>query len=368
MKNSIYFIDSSASDNYGLYIHSISCALSKPELTFVVPYNYKYVSNKTWKLFNFFSSKFKMKLIQKIFKFFEFFLSFFLIYLKLFFSFNSKKIVIISLYQPFVSFYYFFKILKLSNFKLIVIIHDLVPFQSTYPKFVLCDQNKLLALADSFVAHNVHSKNELTKLNKPVFLFRFPLLREKNFQINNNFFSKNSKLKFLLIGHLRYEKGVDILVEAWKEYVKIFSNSELIIAGSLVPGFNLDVQGIPSIIVMSKYLDDNDYGNLICSCDYGILPYRFGTNSGIFSSFFSMGKPVISSNINLFTDSFFSHEELIFDINSGALGLFDKLCFVSKDVETNCLKFSSFVQSRITLYENSFTEEVNYFYEKISNN
>jgi glycosyltransferase involved in cell wall biosynthesis len=342
--------------------------LSKPEITFIVPYNYKYESINTWKLFNYFSSKFKIEFIQKIFKFFEFFLSFFLIYLKLIFSFNSKKTVIISLYQPFVSFYYFFKILKLSNFKLVVIIHDLVPFPSTYPKFVLCDQDKLLGLADSFVAHNVHSKNELIKLNKPVYLFRFPLLRENSFEKRSNFFSNNSELKFLLIGHLRYEKGVDILIEAWKEYVKIFPYSELIIAGSLVPGFNLDVQGIPSIKVISKYLDDNDYSNLISSCDYGILPYRFGTNSGIFSSFFSMGKPVISSNIDLFTDSFFSHEELIFDINAGFLGLFDKLCFVSKDSETNCLKFSSFVQSRITLYENSFCEELNYFYEKLSDN
>lgn len=368
MKKKLYFIDYSASDNYGLYVEKIKIALNNKRITYILPSNYKYSHDNTWKVFNYISNKIHSPTFQKIFKFFEMYFSFILIFMKMLTLIKTKKIIIISLYQPFNAFYFFLKIVKLTNSKIFIIVHDLVPFPSNYPKIIFTDQNKILGLSDGLIAHNQHSKIELEKFKKKVFKFRFPLLNDKKINPNKFYFKKNSSLKFLLLGHLRYEKGADLLIDAWKKYINRFPNSELIIAGAVLPGSNINIANLSSIKLISNYLDDDQYSDLIIDCDYGILPYRFGTNSGILSSFVAAGKPVINSNLDLFLDSPFTIKELTFKIEDGFNGLLEVLFYVSdNDYLMYKNKFCDYIKVTASEYENSFRNEILYSISQIEN-
>lgn len=358
MKNKIYFIDYSASGNYGLYIDKIKNTLNDVDFTYIVPFDYKYNSINTWKIFNFFSNKIKHSIAQKIVKFFEMYFIYLSIFTKLIIEFRTRKIIIISLYQPFKAVYFFLKLIRFTNSKLLIIVHDLVAFPSTYPSFIFADQNEILKLADGLIAHNEHSKIELLRLKKDLFVFRFPLLDEENSKVEKKYFSTKSKIKFLLLGHLRYEKGADILIEAWKKFILIYPDCELIIAGSLVPGCNISIENISSVKLISHYLNDDEYSDLIFNCDYGILPYRFGTNSGILSSFVAAGKPVINSNLSLFTDSPFTLRELTFKIEDNFDGLLNILCFVTDNSILKYEKFCNHIKLTKREYERLFKNEL----------
>ena len=127
MKNKFFFVDYSSFDNYGLYIDEIKSNLnSKFDYHFFLHSAYKYETSNSTKIFNYFSDKIKFPIVNKLCRFFEMYISFFIIFINIIFC-KGNKIVIVSLYQPFITYKFFFNIIKVSGSKLVIIVHDLIP-------------------------------------------------------------------------------------------------------------------------------------------------------------------------------------------------------------------------------------------------
>ena len=290
------------------------------------------------------------------------YISFCIIFFKIIFN-DGKKIVIVSLYQPFITYKFFFKLIKLSRLKLIIIVHDLIPLASNYPKLILSSQKSLLSLADEYIVHNSHSQEGLKSFNKKINLVRFPLMEIDNINYSNS--NKKNKINFLFLGHLRKEKGIEILINVWKKFSKKYDNIELTIAGSIAPGLEYDFSGLKKFNSIFEYINDDKYFELIKTCDYGILPYTGGTNSGVFSTIVALNKPVITSDISLFKDSDFSVKELMFKSGdeNNFLEILERLMINPR--KTNKY-FKEQIEKKIKKIRNFFAEELNNVFVNIN--
>lgn len=310
-KTKLFFVDYASFDNYGSYIDKIKSNINKDiDYHFFLHSAYKFNSSNSTRIFNKISDKIKFKKLNNISKFFEMYISFIYIFFKLLFIFHFEKKIIVSLYQPFRAYSLFFKLLKISNVELYIVVHDLTPLESNYPKFILSSQHSLLKKADKFIVHNQHSREGLLNYNKKIYLIRFPLMEiDKNISLS---IKKSNTINFLFIGHLRKEKGIELLIDVWRNFSLKFDSVNLIIAGSVAHGLKFNFDNLQNCKIIDRYIDDLEYSQLIKNCDYGILPYTGGTNSGVFSTIISFNKSVICSDIPLFKDSEFSIDELMF--------------------------------------------------------
>lgn len=355
MKKKIYFVDYSSKDNYGSYVHQIKSNISLDvSCHFFLHSKYKFDSSNTTKLFNHFSDLVKNKLLKKVFVFFEMTLNFLYIFLKLLLEINLEKKIIVSLYQPFITYKFLFFLLKYTNTKICITVHDLIPLKSNYPKFILCDQDSLLKSADMFIVHNEHSRKGLAKYNKNIYYFRFPLLILKPSIPKAK---AKCRISILFVGNLRREKGIETLISAWKLFTQENNYAHLTIAGSNGHRLKFDFTGLKNFTYVDEYLSDQKYADLIEECDYGILPYTGGTNSGVLSTFASLNKPVITSDILLFRDSEFSLNELKFE-TSNSKSLAKLLGDLMIDPYLKINDFNKKIAERVKLHQSKFAFEL----------
>jgi glycosyltransferase involved in cell wall biosynthesis len=359
----IYFVDYSSFDNYGSYVDQIkSKILIKINFHFFVHSKYKYECSNTTKLFNKISHQIKNKWLKKVVVFFEMVIDFFYIFLKLLVDLRYEKTIIVSLYQPFITYKFLFYLVKLSKTKLCIIVHDLIPLDSSYPKLILSKQENLLKMADMYIVHNDHSRRSLIKSTKKVHIFRFPILE---ISPSRNKEKTNKNINILFIGNIRKEKGVEILLAAWILFCKNNKNTYLTIAGSLGDGLHFNFSNLENFTHINGYLDDQMYANLIQQCNYGILPYTGGTNSGVLSTFVSLNKPVITSDILLFKDSNFALDPLTFEsgnINS-LVNVLENL-MINPDVKLH--EFEEIIKNRVLSHKSKFIKELNYAISSIA--
>lgn len=99
------------------------------------------------------------------------------------------------------------------------------------------------------------------------------------------------------IGRIEPYKGVDILVEA---YEKLEINGlELIIAGSgsINESLKERINDNSGIMLINRYIPDEEIPDLLKRMDILVLPYRNATQSGVIPLAFSFGKTVIATNV-----------------------------------------------------------------------
>lgn len=108
---------------------------------------------------------------------------------------------------------------------------------------------------------------------------------------------KSSKI-CLFFGHLKSNKGLDNLLEFWKN--KNFDQSvKLIISGK--PHNSLKLQDyLPNesdnILVIDRFVNNHEMKFLFELCDLVLLPYKQGSTSGVLFTASAFKKPVLSTN------------------------------------------------------------------------
>ncbi|WP_129408543.1 glycosyltransferase [Marinitoga lauensis] len=280
-------------------------------------------------------------------------------------------IIIYSLNETYIQNYYFLKALKnIENVSVGITVHDVVPFSNIGPNFIFKNQDQILSLGDFYIVHNNFSKNVLRNkfpMKKDyIFFHRFPLMDLKKYKYKINKRKKENIIRFLMLGVMRKEKGLEILFKAWEKIQNEYKNVELIIAGYIPYNPNYNYIELKKVKIYNKYLTDEEYIEFIMNSDYIVLPYTKGTNSGILSTVSSLLKPSITSDLKMFLESDFSIKNLIFK-KGDSEDLYKVLKWVidnhSKEYENLVRKLND----KVVKYERNFWKEVEYAYKKICN-
>ena len=176
--------------------------------------------------------------------------------------------------------------------------------------------------ADYLLVHNDNSKNDLIRYygidSCKIIEHPFPIMSLRHWAPGK----RKKTIDFLFVGHLRREKGVKILLEAWKMFHKEYPNAVLYIVGNNPKNSGIyptDFENLNVVFVLN-YVSDEEYANYISSAKCVVLPYLRGTNSGIPSSVYSLGTELIASDIPMFKNNPLINRDSLFECgNSDSL-------------------------------------------------
>ena len=286
-------------------------------------------------------------------------------------SLNDIKIVNYGLTSDLQIEYRFLSILKRHlGIKIMITCHDVLPFYGTSDSIM---QDRLrrrkqifFSLADYLLVHNQNAKVDLEKyydidVNK-VIMVPFPVmdLRELSYaesRTDSRLSSTKPRLRVGIIGHLRKEKGLETLMNAWFKFYSKEKSAELVVAGNLPSGASYDFEQIKtrSATIIDHFVPDWMYRQLITQCDVIVLPYSKGTNSGLPSSIISLGTLVITSDIPMFRNNPLVPRDFIFKVDN-ADDLCDKLEWLYNMTAEEKRHFARINDRALTKYRSEFGE------------
>ena len=205
----------------------------------------------------------------------------------------------------------FLLILRAFGVRTYVICHDVVPFVAAHENrtFKNAQRRQFYRFASKLICHNRRSIVELTQnygiASERIEYVPFPIMDIGGLaEADGAAPTHEGGPRFLFIGHVRAEKGVNILVRAWREAQPSMTGAKLVIAGQVPHGVEIcaDAEN-PGLVLMDRYIGEAEYVRLIAEADFVVFPYIAGTNSGVLSNVVSLGKPVIVSDIAMFPES-----------------------------------------------------------------
>jgi glycosyltransferase involved in cell wall biosynthesis len=361
------------SGSAGSYMHKIYSALEKQFTQDIIVnyyYPYRYGKKVFFKFSDLSNSNFfhKINKLRLVIRYFE--MMFGLMYSLFFIWIKKPKIINYSLTSQInIEYIFLFIISKYSKSKLFLTVHDVIPFQTTFTnqKSDIKKRKSFFNLADKLIVHNKNSINDLKKYynisSSKIIYHLFPVMdisefnyeKDKNYELEK-IFTKNNFI-FSFVGHLRKEKGIEVLLKAWDIFTKEFPThkSQLVIAGNIPKGFKYNFNKYTNIILIDKFLSDFEYKEIIIKSDCIILPYTMGTNSGIPSTVLSLKTQLITSDIDMFLNNEFIDKQYIFkNKNSKSLAL----------IMNNILKEKNYDFSKIKNYENLVKKSIFDLYQK----
>lgn len=210
----------------------------------------------------------------------------------------------------FINFLFMLLFAKLKGVKVIWSVHDVVDIESYHKKNNYLQKltyKILMRFADKVTAYNQYIIKEMSKYGKRnIILMKrgsyeggYPNhidrdAARKRFNIPKNAFV------FLLFGHVLPYKGVDILIQAFKQYKA--DDIYLIIAGTTYrdTDYGNSIHGMVEldkrIIFHDKYIKKEDVQYYFKAADYTVYPYREVSHSGVLFLSITFEVPFIVSD------------------------------------------------------------------------
>ena len=238
----------------------------------------------------------------------------------------------------------FFNIIlvKLLFGKVVLTIHDVSSFATS--KKSIFTSKLVYRISDLLITHNQYSLNEIIKIDK-FFQRKLHIIPHGNYgpfiNIQRNqkrsreYLNLPAEKKILLFfGMIKKVKGLDILLNSFKEVIAKDPNIVLLIAGRLWKNDFTIYQDIieknnlsNNIILHTRFIPHSDVEHYFCASDLVVLPYKKIYQSGVLMMGLSYKKPVLVSDLPPL-------KEVITDNKNGFL-------FRSEDVKdlTNKLNF-----------------------------
>jgi glycosyltransferase involved in cell wall biosynthesis len=163
---------------------------------------------------------------------------------------------------------------------------------------------------DGFIVHSRSDENVLRNVRPGIPVIRVPLAphprpkaevraKEEACRILG---ISSRRTVFLFFGLVRLYKGLDILIEALAEAAFSGDVALLVVGEFWEPRESFDRQiralGLENrVTVVDRYVPNEEMGLYFGAADVVVLPYRSATQSGVPQLAFSMGKPVIVTDV-----------------------------------------------------------------------
>lgn len=191
---------------------------------------------------------------------------------------------------------YFFLIFN-NRIKRVKVIHDVTPHLGENSLFNRILNNIDIMLSDNWITLSENAKNLLVKrkiVSENIFVIphaHFGFYNKYQKCVDQN--TINYKIGFF--GRISKYKGINLLLNAYNSVIETIPNLRLLIAGS----GNLDKLSWnnKNIELCNRWIEDNEVVNLLSSVDVVVLPYLEASQSGVVPLAFSLGKPVIVTDV-----------------------------------------------------------------------
>lgn len=222
--------------------------------------------------------------------------------------------------------YLYIKKAKKYGIKIIVTIHDILPFNQKFYDFKF--HNKIYGIADEIIVQAENNKKRFKEIF-PKYSNKIHFIPHGNFLNYAKIFKQENargilglpddKTILLFFGQIKKVKGVGVLLDAFSEVCRQRDDIYLVIAGS-VWNDNFDIYNnkiqeynlINNVRCDIRYIKDEEISYYYSACDLNVLPYLDVYQSGVVQLAYAYEKPVIATNIGAF-------REIVLDGESGFL-------------------------------------------------
>lgn len=116
------------------------------------------------------------------------------------------------------------------------------------------------------------------------FYNKCPLLNNYNHKIN---------YRIGFFGRIQKYKGIEILFQSYQQVLREVPQLKLLVAGS----GKIDCKIPEGVELYNRWIADNEVANLLAEVDIVVLPYIDASQSGVIPLAFSLGKPVIATDV-----------------------------------------------------------------------
>lgn len=246
LSSKIIHIDYGSSGTAGLYLAQILKAYSGPiPVAAYVHSNFPKINTcgEIFRVFDRLSKYISGDKPKKILKAIDLYINFVYLIISLRHSSGKYKLyVFVQFFQSFHAYKFLFRRIR-KHCTLVVTVHDAIELKHNYPSLIMSSRDEIINLAHYLVVHNADSASKLIYLGKPIFRIPFPLMTDDDADSIQN--PEVGKVRFLFIGHIRPEKGIDDLISAWKKLPSnILDRACLTVAGTYNSSLKINLEGL----------------------------------------------------------------------------------------------------------------------------
>lgn len=244
-------------------------------------------------------------------------------------------VVNVSLLDNRVSTFLFILVLKVFRKKVLVTAHDVIPFGQTRLPLL---RRAILSMADYILVHNDHSRESLLAAgcvtSAHIYSHIFPSSDHRGILNTERYNQALSIIKtnlagykrvYLFAGYIRFEKGLDILLDQWACWMGNDPDCVLLIAGEptvdLAP-LKAKVAKCKNVMWILHRQGDEEFLACMDASHVLVMPYRPYANSAVyFNAYLLARRCVIASDVDLFRDFITSKNGFSFSLaNPESLG------------------------------------------------
>jgi beta-1,4-mannosyltransferase len=208
-------------------------------------------------------------------------------------------------------------VLRCGRLKLAWTLHNITPHDSKWRIIDMLAYRLILSMTEVVFTHSNWAATQLRERYKwhgeviviphGNYVGAYPRRKNPNAIRNRYSTPLNSKV-FLFFGSLSPYKGIDKLIDAFKEIEDERIRLWIIGSGgqSIQRELRNRIQGHPRIIFDARFVPDDEVGDIIAAADVVVLPYNNISTSGSLVLAHSLGKPVVAprmASIPEYTDS-----------------------------------------------------------------
>jgi glycosyltransferase involved in cell wall biosynthesis len=226
---------------------------------------------------------------------------------------ENADLVIFDWWHPFFSFCHF----TISNFiktqyknKILFITENVISHEANALDKILTKLG--LKNASSFLALSEKVEKDLQFINKQRKIYRSELPIYNCYDFDEQQKLKSTKKVFGLIendkvllffGYVRKYKGLDLLIDALAELIKIDDTFKLLAAGEFYDDEKFYIEKIEKlglnshVKILNQFIPNEDVHKYFEASDLVVLPYRSATQSGILNLAYGFFKPVLVTNV-----------------------------------------------------------------------